>query len=46
MALLIRSKVGIGKAIESEAIGSGELGSSCATGVLLKNPTHPHGKWG
>ncbi|XP_022746025.1 uncharacterized protein LOC111296170 [Durio zibethinus] len=27
------------------AIASGKLGNLCATGVLLKNPRHPHGKW-
>ncbi|KAK8597269.1 hypothetical protein V6N12_065741 [Hibiscus sabdariffa] len=26
-------------------IASGRLGSLCASGVLLKNPRHPHGKW-
>ncbi|OMO64930.1 hypothetical protein CCACVL1_21600 [Corchorus capsularis] len=28
-----------------KAIASGKLESLCATGVLLKNPRHPHGKW-
>ncbi|XP_022742674.1 uncharacterized protein LOC111293894 [Durio zibethinus] len=28
-----------------KAIASGKLRSLCATGVLLKNPRHPHGKW-
>lgn len=28
-----------------KAIASGKLGHLCATGVLLKNPRHPHGKW-
>lgn len=27
------------------AIASGRLGSLCASGVLLKNLRHPHGKW-
>ncbi|KAJ6312078.1 hypothetical protein OIU77_013765 [Salix suchowensis] len=28
-----------------KAIGNGKLGGLCATGVLLNNPRHPHGKW-
>lgn len=28
-----------------KAIANGKLGGLCATGVLLKNPRHPHGKW-
>ncbi|KAK6232058.1 hypothetical protein SCA6_002131 [Theobroma cacao] len=28
-----------------KAIANGKLGSLCATGVLHKNPRHPHGKW-
>ncbi|KAJ6982756.1 uncharacterized protein [Populus alba] len=28
-----------------KAIGDGKLGGLCATGVLLNNPRHPHGKW-
>lgn len=28
-----------------KAIASGKLEGLCSTGVLLKNPRHPHGKW-
>ncbi|KAJ0099793.1 hypothetical protein Patl1_21034 [Pistacia atlantica] len=28
-----------------KAIANGKLGGLCATGVLLKNSRHPHGKW-
>ncbi|GKV32680.1 hypothetical protein SLEP1_g41272 [Rubroshorea leprosula] len=28
-----------------KAISNGKLGHLCATGVLLKNPRHSHGKW-
>ncbi|KAL1314142.1 hypothetical protein HN51_040929 [Arachis hypogaea] len=28
-----------------KAIASGRLGSLSATGILLNNPRHPHGKW-
>ncbi|KAH7522582.1 hypothetical protein FEM48_Zijuj07G0153900 [Ziziphus jujuba var. spinosa] len=28
-----------------KAIANGKLGGLCATGILLNNPRHPHGKW-
>lgn len=28
-----------------KAIANGKIGSLCATGLMLKNPRHPHGKW-
>lgn len=28
-----------------KAIANGRLGGLCATGILLNNPRHPHGKW-
>jgi hypothetical protein len=28
-----------------EAIANGKLGDLCATGIMLQNPRHPHGKW-
>ncbi|KAJ6726765.1 PROTEIN KINASE SUPERFAMILY PROTEIN [Salix purpurea] len=28
-----------------KAIGNGKLNGLCATGLLLDNPRHPHGKW-
>ncbi|KAJ6768289.1 KINASE FAMILY PROTEIN [Salix koriyanagi] len=28
-----------------KAIGNGKLNGLCATGLLLNNPRHPHGKW-
>lgn len=28
-----------------KAIANGKLGGLCATGVLVNNPRHPHGKW-
>ncbi|KAF3443096.1 hypothetical protein FNV43_RR17017 [Rhamnella rubrinervis] len=28
-----------------KAIANGNLGGLCATGILLNNPRHPHGKW-
>ncbi|KAJ1392380.1 Protein kinase-like domain superfamily [Sesbania bispinosa] len=28
-----------------QAIANGRLGGLCATGILLNNPRHPHGKW-
>ncbi|XVE96300.1 hypothetical protein REPUB_Repub02eG0209300 [Reevesia pubescens] len=36
---------GLWEAFWKKAIASGKLESLCATGVLLKNPRHPHGKW-
>nr|GEU58018.1 hypothetical protein [Tanacetum cinerariifolium] len=28
-----------------KAIANGKLGGLCATGVMVNNPRHPHGKW-
>lgn len=28
-----------------KAIANGRLGGLCATGIMLNNPRHPHGKW-
>ncbi|XP_059646009.1 uncharacterized protein LOC132289889 isoform X2 [Cornus florida] len=28
-----------------KAVANGKLGGLCATGIMLKNPRHPHGKW-